>query len=81
MAGVIFISYIDSKKSTSRIGHEINIFRNVVEYSFLGEQIGFLEIELIESDSKYVYIPISNIGFMEYFESESKFDELYKNIK
>lgn len=77
MGGVIVVNYIDNKKSETGNGHPINIFFDVSDYYFLKEQAGFLKIELTNNARKCVYIPTSNIGLVEYFETEEDFREIY----
>ena len=77
MAGVMVVNYIDSKKSTTGKGLPINIFFDVSDYYFLRDQAGFLKIELVNNARKCVYIPTSNIGLAEYFETEEDFREIY----
>ena len=77
MAGVMVVNYIDDKKSTTGKGLPINIFFDVSDYYFLRDQAGFLKIELVNNARKYVYIPTSNIGLVEYFETEEAFEEIY----
>lgn len=77
MAGVMVVNYIDYTKSTTGKGLPINIFFDVSDYYFLREQAGFLKIELVNNARKCVYIPTSNIGLVEYFETEEAFEEIY----
>lgn len=77
MAGVMVVNYIDDKKSTTGKGLPINIFFDVSDYYFLRDQVGFLKIELANNARKCVYIPTSNIGLVEYFETEEDFREIY----
>lgn len=77
MAGVMVVNYIDDKKSTTGKGLPINIFFDVSDYYFLRDQAGFLKIELVNNARKCVYIPTSNIGLVEYFETEKAFEEIY----
>lgn len=80
MAGVIVVNYIDDKKAVTGKGHPIHIFEPVSDFYFLKEQAGFLKIELSNHQRKCVYIPTSNIGLVEYFETWEDFQKIYPRV-
>lgn len=77
MAGVMVVGYIDDKKSVTGKGLPIHIFKDVSDYYFLRDHVGFLKIEFVNNARKCVYIPTSNIGLVEYFGTEKEFEEIY----
>ena len=81
MRGVICIGYINDRKATlGMLGHPIHIFEDVSNFYFLEDRTGFLKIEMSNNPRKFVYIPTSNIGMMEYFKSKEDFEKIYPNI-
>ena len=49
----------------------------VKDYCFLDEGCSILKIELREQGRSIVYIPMSNVALIEYFESMHNFEQAY----
>lgn len=82
--GVIYINYVDNT-SSGMMGHEVNIFFNVYGASFLGDANMISITQTLGEDddlySKVTYIPLSNIGLLEKFDTREDFYKAYPQIK
>lgn len=74
--GVNVISYIDDNKAKNLIGVSNNIFRYVKESTIDGDFIHIIQ-QYPEGFTKQVFIPVSNVGLIEAFNSEEEFHEAY----
>lgn len=70
------ISYIDDNKAKNLIGVANNIFRYVKKSTIDGDFIHIIQ-QYPEGFTKQVFIPVSNVGLIEAFNSEEEFDEAY----
>lgn len=77
--GVLYVKYKDDKEARNAKGISVHIFQDVKDYGFLAEGINLLKIELDNrgGDRDAVYIPLSNVALIEYFESMKKFNQCY----
>lgn len=83
--GVIYINYVNNNISSGMMGHETNLFFNVYEASFLGDANMVSITQTFGKDddiySTDTYIPLSNIGLIEKFNTEEDFYKVYPHIK
>lgn len=83
--GVVIINYVDNKISSGMMGHEVNIFFNVYEANFIGDvkMVSITQTFGEDDDlySKTTYIPLSNIGLIEKFDTLEAFYKAYPHIK
>ena len=70
------ISYIDDNKAKNLIGVANNIFRYVKQSTIDGDFIHIIQ-QYPEGFTKQVFIPVSNVGLIEAFDSEEEFHEAY----
>lgn len=75
--GVLYVKYKDNKEARNAKGISVHLFQDVKDYGFLAEGINLLKIELSRQDRDAVYIPLSNVALIEYFESMDKFNQCY----
>ena len=77
--GVLYVKYKDDKAVKNAKGIAVHLFQDVTDYGFLAEGINLLKIELDNQggDRDAVYIPLSNVALIEYFESMKKFNQCY----
>lgn len=75
--GVLYIKYRDDDKARNGKGIAVHLYQDVKHYGFLAEGINLLKIELEDDNREAVYIPMSNIALIEYFESMEKFNQMY----
>lgn len=77
--GVLYVKYKDDNAAKNGKGIAVHLFQDVKDYSFLPEGINLLKIEM--RDSHYhdttIYIPLSNIALIEFFESMKDFNRRY----
>nr|DAI50146.1 MAG TPA: hypothetical protein [Caudoviricetes sp.] len=83
--GVIYINYVDDNVASGMMCHSVNIFFNVYEASFLGDANMVSITQTFGEDddlySKTTYIPLSNIGLLEKFDTMEDFYKEYPQIK
>lgn len=78
--GVLYIKYKDdkeAKEAKNGRGIAVHLYQDVKHYGFLAEGINLLKIELEDDNREAIYIPLSNIALIEYFESMEKFNRAY----
>lgn len=75
--GVLYVKYIDNEEAKNAKGIAVHLFQDVRDYGFLAEGINLLKIELGNQSRDVVYIPLSNVALIEYFESMDKFNRTY----
>lgn len=75
--GILYIKYKDDKEAKNGRGIAVHLYQDVKYYGFLAEGINLLKIELKDDNREAIYIPISNIALIEYFESMEKFNRAY----
>lgn len=75
--GVLYVKYKDDEQAKNGKGIAIHLYQDVKHYSFLAEGINLLKIELDDQNRDAVYIPLSNVALIEYFESMEKFNRCY----
>lgn len=75
--GVLYVKYKDDKAVKNEKGIAVHLFQDVKDYGFLAEGINLLKIELGGQSRDVVYIPLSNINLIEYFDSMDKFNQCY----
>lgn len=71
---VLYVKYINNNQALNSKGTAVNVFQGVKDYCFLTEGLSLLKIELHEPYPDVVYIPMSNVALVEYFESTDKFN-------
>lgn len=79
--GVLYIKYIDDKLARNAKGITVHLWQGVKDYCFLTEILSLLKIELRDQGRDVVYIPMSNVAMIEYFESMEKFNQEYPTGK
>lgn len=67
----------DDKEAKNGKGIAVNLFQDVTNYGFLAEGINLLKIEMSDHYRDAIYIPLSNVALIEYFESMEKFNRCY----
>ena len=75
--GVLYVKYKDDKEAKNGKGIAVNLFQDVTDYGFLAEGINLLKIEMSDYYRDAIYIPLSNVALIEYFESMEKFNRCY----
>ena len=75
--GVLYVKYKDDKEAKNGRGIAVHLYQDVKHYGFLAEGINLLKIELEDDNREAIYIPMSNIALIEYFESMEKFNRAY----
>lgn len=75
--GVLYIKYKDDKEAKNGRGIAVHLYLDVKHYGFLAEGINLLKIELEDDNREAVYIPLSNVALIEYFESMDKYNKAY----
>ena len=75
--GVLYVKYKDDKEAKNGKGIAVNLFQDVTDYAFLAEGINLLKIEMSDYYRDAIYIPLSNVALIEYFESMEKFNRCY----
>lgn len=75
--GVLYVKYKDDKAVQNGKGIAVHLFQDVKDYGFLAEGINLLKIELGNQNRDVVYISLSNINLIEYFDSMEKFNQCY----
>lgn len=75
--GVLYVKYKDDKEAKNGKGIAVNLFQDVINYGFLAEGINLLKIEMSNYYRDAIYIPLSNVALIEYFESMEKFNQCY----
>lgn len=75
--GVLYVKYKDDKEAENGKGIAVNLFQDVTDYGFLAEGINLLKIEMSDYYRDAIYIPLSNVALIEYFESMEKFNRCY----
>lgn len=79
--GVVYIKYVDNNISSGMNGHAVNIFFDVYYYD-VDTQSGIVYIDIRNRDySKITFIPLSNIGLIEYFPIKADFYKAYPPIE
>lgn len=73
--GVLHVKYINDHQAKNAKGIAVNLWQGVKDYCFLDEGCSILKIKLRGRD--VVYIPMSNVALIEYFESMEKFNQVY----
>lgn len=66
--GVLYIKYKDDEEAKNGRGIAVHLYQDVKHYGFLSEGINLLKIELDDINREAVYIPMSNIALIEYYE-------------
>ncbi len=84
--GVLIINYVDNKIAEDTLtGVTNNIFFYVYEASFLGDANMLSITQTLGKDDdlylKTTYIPLSNIGLIEKFDTIEDFYKVYPHIK
>lgn len=75
--GVLYVKYRDDDEARNGKGIAVHLYQDVKHYGFLAEGINLLKIELEDDNRNAVYIPMSNVVLIEYFESMEKFNRAY----
>lgn len=75
--GVLYVKYINDNQVRNAKGVTVNLWQGVKDYCFLDEGCSIFKIELHEQGRSIVYIPMSNVALIEYFESMDKFEQAY----
>ena len=75
--GVLYVKYKDDKETKNGKGIAVHLFQDVTNYGFLAEGINLLKIEMSDHYRDAIYIPLSNVALIEYFESMEKFNRCY----
>ena len=75
--GVLYVKYINDNQARNAKGLAVHLWQGVKDYCFLDERCSILKIELREQGRSIVYIPMSNVALIEYFESMDKFEQAY----
>lgn len=75
--GVLYVKYKNDKDAKNGKGIAVHLFQDVTNYGFLAEGINLLKIEMSDHYRDAIYIPLSNIALIEYFESMEKFNRCY----
>lgn len=75
--GVLYVKYINDNQARNAKGIAVNLWQGVKDYCFLDEGCSILKIELRDQGRNIVYIPMSNVTLIEYFESMEKFNQVY----
>lgn len=75
--GVLYVKYINDNQARNAKGLAVHIWQGVKDYCFLTEGLNLLKIELREQGRSVVYIPMSNVALIEYFESMDNFEQAY----
>lgn len=75
--GVLYVKYKDDEEAKNGRGIAVHLYQDVKNYGFLAEGINLLKIELEDDNRNAVYIPLSNVALIEYFESMEKFNRAY----
>lgn len=75
--GVLYVKYINDNQARNAKGLAVHLWQGVKDYCFLDEGCSILKIELREQGRSVVYIPMSNVALIEYFESMHDFDKAY----
>lgn len=71
---VLYVKYVNDNQALNSKGIAVNVFQGVKDYCFLTEGLSLLKIELHDPYPDVVYIPMSNVAMVEYFESMDKFN-------
>ena len=71
---VLYVKYLNDNEALNSKGIAVNVFQGVKDYCFLTEGLSLLKIELHDPYPDVVYIPMSNVAIVEYFESIDKFN-------
>ena len=76
---VLYVKYKDDNAAKNGKGIAVHLFQDVKDYSFLPEGINLLKIEMHDPYfyANTIYIPLSNVALIEYFESMEKFNQCY----
>lgn len=75
--GVLYVKYINDNQARNAKGLAVHLWQGVKDYCFLTEGLNLLKIELHDQGRKIVYIPMSNVALIEYFESMDDFEKAY----
>lgn len=73
--GVLYVKYINDNQARNAKGLAVHLWQGVKDYCFLTEGLSLLKIELHDPYPDVVYIPMSNVTLVEYFESMDKFNQ------
>lgn len=79
--GVLYVKYINDNQARNAKGLAVHLWQGVKDYCFLTEGLSLLKIELRDQGRSVVYIPMSNVALIEYFESMDKFEQAYPSGK
>lgn len=74
---VLYVKYINDNQAKNAKGIAVHLWQGVKDYCFLDEGCSILKIELLDQGCSIVYIPMSNVALIEYFESMEKFIQVY----
>lgn len=75
--GVLYVKYINDNQARNAKGLAVHLWQGVKDYCFLTEGLNLLKIELRDQGRSVVYISMSNVALIEYFESMDKFEQAY----
>nr|DAW82473.1 MAG TPA: hypothetical protein [Caudoviricetes sp.] len=75
--GVLYVKYINDNQARNAKGLAVHIWQGVKDYYFLTEGLNLLKIELHDQGRNIVYIPMSNVALIEYFDSMHDFEKVY----
>lgn len=75
--GILYVKYINDNQARNAKGIPVHLWQGVKDYCFLTEGLNLLKIELRDQGRSIVYIPMSNVTLIEYFESMDKFEQAY----
>lgn len=75
--GVLYVKYINDNQARNAKGLAVHIWQGVKDYCFLTEGLNLLKIELHDQGRNIVYIPMSNVALIEYFDSMYDFEKAY----
>ena len=75
--GVLYVKYINDNQARNAKGIPVHLWQGVKDYCFLTEGLNLLKIELRDQGRNVVYIPMSNVALIEYFDSMYDFEKAY----
>ena len=79
--GILHVKYIDDEQARNISGFAIHIWEDVNDFGFLYNGLNLLRIDLNDQARKIVYIPMSNVAMVEWFESMEDFEKAYPRVR
>lgn len=74
---LLYVKYINDNQARNAKGLAVHLWQGVKDYCFLTEGLNLLKIKLHDQGRNIVYIPMSNVALIEYFDSMHDFDKVY----